>query len=201
MRIPSVVVAVAASLAIGAPLAWGADYTADPPVTASPQLSPFDPCAAQPDSEQQPNFENTEVEPLVAVNPTNQRNVIGVFQEDRWVDGGAHGLMAGVSQNGGASYGPSWARFSSCSGNPTEEFPRATDPWVTFDALGRAYQVGLPIVDGSLTRGSAVTTSYSDDGGVSWTKPVDVAREHSGGLTFFDKESITADPYHAGRAW
>src|SRR3954452_4144571 len=126
MRIPSVVVAVAASLAIGAPLAWGADYTADPPVMASPQLSPFDPCAAQPDSKEQPNFENTEVEPLVAVNPTDQNNVIGVFQEDRWVDGGAHGLMAGVSQDGGAHYGPVWAKFSTCSGN-TEvgEFPRA----------------------------------------------------------------------------
>jgi hypothetical protein len=202
MRIPSVVVAVAASLAIGAPVAWGADYTPDPPVMASPQLSPFDPCAAQPESEAQENFEDTEVEPLVAVNPTNQNNVIGVFQEDRWVDGGAHGLMAGVSQNGGASYGPAWARFSSCSGNPDEEFPRATDPWVSFDAAGRAYQVGLPIFDGSLVTGGAVTTSYSDDAGVSWTKPVDVQRVHDAtGIVFVDKESITADPYHAGRAW
>lgn len=201
MRIPSTLLVAAALVVAGAPFAWGATYIPDPPVTASPALSPFDPCATQPDSESQPNFENTEVEPLVAVNPTNQSNVIGVFQEDRWVDGGAHGLMAGVSQNGGASYGPHWARFSSCSGNPAEEFPRATDPWITFDAAGRAYQVGLPIVDGGLTKGSAVTTSYSDDGGLSWTTPVDVAREHSGGLNFFDKESITADPYHAGRAW
>jgi photosystem II stability/assembly factor-like uncharacterized protein len=146
------------------------------------------------------------VEPLVAVNPTNPQNVIGVFQEDRWSDGGAHGLLAAVSFNGGASYVNRWAEFSACSDRPeTPEFehlPRATDPWVSFDAAGRAYQVGLPIIDGSLTGEAAVTTSYSDDGGLTWSAPVDVVREDDPtGATFFDKQSITADPYHSGRAW
>jgi hypothetical protein len=30
-----------------------------------------------------------EPEPRVAVNPTNQNNLVGVFHEDRWSDGGA----------------------------------------------------------------------------------------------------------------
>jgi hypothetical protein len=88
---------------------------------------------------------------LVAVNPKNPQNVIGVFQEDRWSDGGAHGLLAATSFNGGSSYANVWAEFSACSDKPeTPEFehlPRATDPWVSFDSAGRAYQVGLPIIE------------------------------------------------------
>ena len=54
------------------------------------------------------NFKDTEVEPLVAVNPNQTdrpNNVIGVYQEDRWSDGGAHGLLAATSFDGGASLG------------------------------------------------------------------------------------------------
>jgi hypothetical protein len=40
------------------------------------------------------NYPNAEVEPFVAVNPTNAANVIVVFQENRFSNGGAHGLMA-----------------------------------------------------------------------------------------------------------
>lgn len=190
--------------------ALAADYAAGPTVVASPATSPLlDPCPFQPESGEEgaaENFKDTEVEPLVAVNPTNPDNVVGVFQEDRWSDGGAHGLLAAVSFNGGASYANDWPEFSACSDKPEtpffEHLPRATDPWVSFDAAGRAYQVGLPIVDGSLTDESAITTSYSDDGGLTWTDPVDVTRQNDpAGAVFLDKQSITADPYHAGRAW
>jgi hypothetical protein len=39
------------------------------------------------------NYVNAEVEPRVAVNPTNPSNIVGVFQQDRWSTGGAHGLV------------------------------------------------------------------------------------------------------------
>ena len=202
------VIATAGAAAVAAvPAALAADYTPGAPVLASPALSPLpDPCPFQGETETQENFKDTEVEPLVAVNPTNPDNVIGVFQEDRWSDGGAHGLLAAVSFNGGNSYVNDWAEFSACSDKPeTENFehlPRATDPWVSFDAAGRAYQVGLPIIDGSLTGESAITTSYSTDGGLTWSAPVDVTRQDDpAGAVFLDKQSITADPYHAGRAW
>jgi hypothetical protein len=207
LRLSILATAVVVSSAVAAPVALAADYTASPPVVASPGSSPLpDPCPFQAETATQKNFKDTEVEPLVAVNPTNQNNVIGVFQEDRWSDGGAHGLLAAVSFNGGNSYINDWAEFSACSDKPqTEAFehlPRATDPWVSFDAAGRAYQVGLPIIDGSLTGESAITTSYSTDGGLSWSAPVDVTRQNDPtGAIFLDKQSITADPYHAGRAW
>jgi hypothetical protein len=206
MRV-SLLAAVVAAAAAAPSAAHAADFTAGPPVIASPGSSPLlDPCPFQAETATQENFKDTEVEPLVAVNPTNPNNVIGVFQEDRWSDGGAHGLLAAVSFNGGSSYVNDWAEFSACSDKPeTPEFehlPRATDPWVSFDAAGRAYQVGLPIIDGSLTGESAITTSYSTDGGTSWSAPVDVTRQDDpAGAVFLDKQSITADPYHAGRAW
>lgn len=207
MRFSLAAATAAAVLGVAAPGSLAADYVPDAPVVASPATSPLlDPCPFQSETETQENFEDTEVEPLVAVNPINADNVIGVFQEDRWSDGGAHGLLASVSFNGGASYVNQWPEFSACSDKPETEFfehlPRATDPWVSFDAGGRAYQVGLPITDGSLVGESAITTSYSDDGGLTWSDPVDVTRQNDpAGAIFLDKQSITADPYHPGHAW
>src|SRR5690349_1450393 len=112
------------AVGVGASPAAAADYVPDAAVTASPASSPLlDPCPFQGETATQTNFADTEVEPLVAVNPTNPQNVIGVFQEDRWSDGGAHGLLAAVSFNGGASYVNPWAEFSACSDKPeTPEF-------------------------------------------------------------------------------
>ena len=183
------------------------DYTAGAAVLASPAHSPLpDPCPFQAETEAQINYRDTEVEPQVAVNPADANNVLGVFQEERWSDGGAHGLLASVSMNGGLSYANDWAEFSSCSDKPEtayfEHLPRATDPWVSFDKAGRAYQVGLPIVDGSLTGESAITVSTSADKGVDWSDPVDVTRDFDpNGLVFNDKQSITANPYIANHAY
>ena len=41
-------------------------------------------------------FENAEVEPMVAVDPTNPANLIGVWQQDRWSNGGSRGLLTGL---------------------------------------------------------------------------------------------------------
>jgi hypothetical protein len=201
--------AVAVAALVLSATASAADYTVSSSTTASPPTSPLaNPCPFQGDNPpDQINWPNTEVEPQVAVNPTNPSNVIGVFQEDRWTDGGAHGLLASVSFDGGNSYINDWAEFSRCSDKPetpeSEHLPRATDPWVSFDAAGRAYQIGLPIIDGSLTGESAVTASYSTDGGLHWSFPADLTRDTpaTDPGVFNDKQSITADPAIAGRAY
>ena len=105
---------------------------------------------------------NTEVEPFVAVNPTNLDNVIGAYQQDRWSDGGAHGLVASRSMDGGATWAQDFATFSTCSGGSL--YPRATDPWVSFDSAGRAYQISLGLFSAALA-GSDVETSTSTNGG------------------------------------
>jgi hypothetical protein len=208
MRVRLVAVTVATAILATASVATAADYTAGTPVLASTATSPLlDPCPYQAENPPaQVNYKDTELEPLVAVNPTDEDNVIGVYQQDRWSDGGAHGLLAAMSFDGGANYAHDWAEFSSCSDKPAtpyfEHLPRATDPWVSFDHAGRAYQIGLSIVDGSLTGENALSTSTSSNGGLTWSAPSEIAREADPtGAVFFDKQSITADPYNADRAW
>src|SRR4051794_23154256 len=43
---------------------------------------------------------SSEVEPWVAVDPRDPRRAIGVFQQDRWTDGGAKGLVATYTRDG-----------------------------------------------------------------------------------------------------
>ena len=51
------------------------------------------------------NFPNAEVEPSVATDQHRPDRVVGAWQQDRWNDGGAHGLMAGFSTDGGRTFG------------------------------------------------------------------------------------------------
>src|SRR3954452_20932675 len=110
---------VAASLVLPA-TASAADYVPGATSLASPATSPLaNPCPVQGDNPpSQINWPNTEVEKQVAVNPTTPNNVIGVVQAHRCTAVGAHGVLAAVSFNGGASYINDWAEFSACSDLP-----------------------------------------------------------------------------------
>jgi len=144
-------------------------------------------------------YPEAEVEPFVAVNPTNSKNVIGVFQQDRWSDGGSRGLVAARSTDGGTSWTTKSAAFSTCSGNPaSNSYERASDPWVTFDTAGNAYQISLSVsADQNL---SSVLVARSADGGANWSSPTTLLRDPNP-LHFNDKESITGDPTRAGHVY
>ena len=137
---------------------------------------------------------NAEVEPFLAVDPTNPSHMIGVFQQDRWDNGGAHGLVAAITENGGASWTPTWAHFSLCSGGTVAnggDFERASDPWVTFAPNGDAYQIALTLNGNDFATG--VLVSKLPHGSNTWSEPVTLARDTSP-FASHDKESITADP-------
>src|SRR5213082_2095450 len=161
-------------------------------------LSPFAACTVGGPGT---NFVNSEVEPFVSVNPANPGNIVGVFQQDRWSNGGAHGLVASTSHDGGATWTESWAHFSTCSGGTAAnggDYGRASDPWVSFAPNGDVYQISLS-ASADLTV-SAVLVSKSVDGGDTWSEPTTLARNVSAfaeGPGFNDKESITADPTNA----
>jgi hypothetical protein len=179
---------------LGAPtmaVASAGPYTLGSVAPAS-GASPFAGCTDGDDPGADPppvNYVNTEVEPFVAVNPTNLDNIIGAYQQDRWSDGGAHGLVAARSMDGGLTWAQNFAAFSTCSGGNL--YPRATDPWVSFDSAGRAYQISLGLYNGSLA-GSDIETSTSTDGGATWSAPVQLINETTG-VHFNDKQSITGD--------
>jgi hypothetical protein len=146
-------------------------------------------------------YVNAEVEPFVAVNPTNPQNVIAVWQQDRWSNGGAHGLVTGYSANGGSSWAETVPHFSTCAGGTAANggnYDRASDPWVSFGPDGKAYQVSLSASADQTT--SAILASTSISGGQTWSEPKTIISETSQ-VHFNDKESVTADPHHAGTAY
>lgn len=137
-----------------------------------------------------------EVEPYVALNPTNTLNVLGVWQQDRWSNGGAQGLMAAASYDGGLTWNPHPLPTSVCAGGTSAndgDYERASDPWVSFSPNGIAYAISLSFNDSDST--SAMLVTRSSDGGTTWTNPVTLIRDTSQVLN--DKESITADPTDA----
>ncbi|MDQ3871476.1 MAG: glycoside hydrolase, partial [Chloroflexota bacterium] len=177
--------------------AGAAPYSLGPPVLASGP-SPFAACTLGAADQNSVVYNDTEVEPQVAVNPTNPANIVGAFQQDRWSDGGARGLVAARSDDGGASWARSWAGFSACSGGAAE-YLRATDPWVSFDKGGRLYQVSLSIDSAALGL-SAVLASSSTDGGATWRPPKTIIRDENP-VNFNDKESVTGDWTRANTAY
>src|SRR5437899_8139609 len=50
------------------------------------------------------NTVNTEIEPRMAIDPTNAGTMIAVYQQDRWRNGGARGLVASITRNGGTAW-------------------------------------------------------------------------------------------------
>jgi len=162
---------------------------------------------------------NAEVEPQVAVNPatvgTGHVNVVGTWQQDRWSNGGAHGLVAGFSSDGGISWGETSLPFSACAPNAIPDpftgapYNRASDPWVSIGPDGTAYAAGLLATnstDGGVND-TGVATVTSTDGGRTWGN-ANLQRADQGTSPIFevtqffnDKESVTADPLHAGTAY
>src|SRR5215469_293626 len=83
-----------ALLVVLATSAAGLVYAQTTLVTVS-STDPYANCsiAGQPGT----NYPDAEVEPWVSVNPNNPNNVVGAWQQDRWSNGGARGLVAGFS--------------------------------------------------------------------------------------------------------
>jgi hypothetical protein len=192
-RIVQLVLALITVTMIAVP-ASASSFTVSP-LTLVSGPSPFANCTAGgPGNPAGTKYVNAEVEPWVAVNPTNPSNIIAAVQQDRWSNGGAQGLVTAVSHNGGATWSRTWAHFTFCSGGTPAnggDFERASDPWVTFAPNGDAYQIALGTSADGLT--SAILVSKSSDGGDTWSEPSTLIRETSA-FNFNDKESITADP-------
>ena len=182
-----------------APPADAGPFTAGPLVQVS-GTSPFLDCTADNVAGQTGQvFLNSEVEPWIDVNPTDGDNIVGIWQQDRWSNGGARGHVAGVSVDGGTN----WTQVvipgvSDCSGGI---YDRVTDPWVSFSPDGVLHQLALSFNDiappfeegegGDFDH--ALLASKSTDGGLTWSEPVEVIRDLDANV-FNDKQTITADP-------
>lgn len=143
-------------------------------------------------------YVNAEVEPWVAINPANPSNVIGAWQQDRWSNGGAHGLVAGYSFDGGHTWAQTNLPFSACAGGLGYE--RASDPWVSIGPDGTAYAVSISFNHSN--NSNSVAAAISKDGGQTWGNLSVIIADNEPSLQFFnDKESVTANPVKAGVAY
>src|SRR5437763_2445102 len=166
--------------------------------------SPFPPGCGGPAEGSVPganfNYANSEVEPWLAVRPNNPNDVAAMWQQDRWSNGGAHGLVAAMSHDGGAHFAYSWPHFSNCAGGTPAnhgDFGRSSDPWVSWAPNGDLWSISLSF-DATTTR-NAVLASRMRHGTSTWSEPFTLKFDTSRtgvpqGTNFNDKESLTADP-------
>ena len=138
-----------------------------------------------------------EVEPSVTTDAHRPGRIAGVWQQDRWSDGGSHGIAAGFSSDGGRSFHEVTWPVSRCApgGLP---YDRASDPWVSTGPDGIMYGSALNFDALTARNGVAAITSY--DGGRTWRNTTEVIADTE--VAFGnDKNSVTADPARPGRAY
>ncbi len=176
------------------PVSFGDKFKLEPLIQVS-DTSPFSNCI---ENEAIPtnggtNFSDSEVEPWLDINPVDSTNIVAYWQQDRWSNGGANGLVLGVSLDSGTT----WEKIpvpglSKCSDG---EFERASDPWISFSQNGDLYQIALaanmPLGVGK----NALLVSKSTDGGLIWSDPLTIVEStvDQTEFTLHDKETITAD--------
>jgi hypothetical protein len=197
--VPLVMATAAGGFTAGPSAAAGSDFSLGDVVQVS-GASGLTGCTAGASEDFAEAYDNAEVEPQVAVNPTDPDEMVGVAQQDRWPDGGARGLTSWMSTDGGSS----WSKlpdvpWAACQGGP-ERFGRVTDPWVSYDRAGNIYFIGQPIDSADLGV-SAMSVTTFDRALHKWREPQIIQEDVGDRFVFNDKVSITGDPTRAGYAY
>jgi len=183
-------------------LAWAAPAAAAAPAVRTSHGDPFAACVGVGADPQfgGVNNPNAEVEPWIAQNPRDSRNLVATWQQDRWNDGGAKGLVAGSSFDGGRTWHETPLPFSQCA-TPASSFSRSSDPWDSIGPDGTVYGQGL--VFNSVDNHNGVASVTSADGGRTWRNMRLLIDDSATDPTqrVDDKNSVTADPTRAGVAY
>ena len=157
--------------------------------------SPVAGCASSDAAQPGSNYLNAEVEPYIAV---HGNNVITMFHQDRWSNGGGHAIGVSVSHDGGTTWSESAMPWDFCApGTPSSltGYFRNSDPWVSFGPDGIAYASALAFNIQVPNWANSVAVARSTDGGGSWDHvqpiPGSVFTQFAQST---DKNSTTADP-------
>ena len=189
VRLVSTVLAAGVMLALAGPAA-AAPYSATAPL----DISAGDPFATCPPIGAGVNYPDAEVEPFVGVNPTSPSNIVAVYQQDRYSNGGSKGSVSSASFDGGLTWTTQRAipADTVCTGG---KYDRASDPWITFGPDGVAHSMSL-VTDADPPAGfgdNGMAYNRSTDGGASW-EPAQLLIEDTDPRFLNDKNSMTADP-------
>jgi len=135
----------------------------------------------------------SEVEPAVAVNPTDPRNIIATWQQDIGPEAARSDLIKS-SRDGGRTWTLSTIPgLSVCTGG-TADF--ASDPWLSAGVDGTVYFSGTTASATADPPPVAVVASRSTDRGRTWQQPTIVAAAEPGN----DTDAVTASPTVTGHA-
>lgn len=168
------------------------------PVSPNPSVYATPGCLGLDNQPQSYSYLNSEVEPWGSVDPTNPSHLMTAWQQDRWSNGGAHGLVAAYSLDGGGSWSVSPQPFSACwhaSGYANADnyldYQRASDPWVSIGP-------GAPAGSGGTNTVYSVSLSFdqtpygSDPNGSH--NAVGAAVSYNNGAYWSHVQTIIADP-------
>jgi hypothetical protein len=145
------------------------------------------------------NFPDAEVEPQVAV---HENNVIAMWHQDRWSNGGGHGIGVGFSSDGGRTWGNTTLPIDMCApGTPDSLsfYQRSSDPWVSIGQDGTAYASALSF--DRIDNKNAVVAAASTDGGATWNVQPIPGSVFTLSSQSTDKNATTADPVKPGTAY
>ena len=162
-----------------------------PPQLISGSIDLPSACSARAESPDHPG------EPSLAVDPSDPRELVAVWQENRSPDD--VGNVVAVSHDGGVS----WTRAVlpatlTCTGGP---YFHATDPWVSIGKDGIIYVSALvarPRSSAGMTRD--IIVSISRDHGSTWERPA-VVESVTTPPSYPDKDAMLADPRRPGLAY
>jgi hypothetical protein len=132
-----------------------------------------------------------EVEPSIAADGDH---LGGAWQQDRWSNGGANGIVTAVSVDGGKQWTTGGPAFSHCAGG---DYERASDPWLAI--AGDTTYASAIAFDASTAR-SGIVAAASHDGGATWDAPAVLIADDSPDV-LNDKDSITAAGDRAYVVW
>jgi len=142
-------------------------------------------------------YRGAEVEPFVTTHNRRPQSIVGAWQQNRWSDGGANGLVTAYSRDGGRSFHRVVWPVSRCARGGLN-YERATDPWVSMGPDGTVYGSSLSF-DQSTPR-NAIVALTSRNGGRTYRNVTEVIADTSPRF-FNDKNSVTADPARPGSAY
>ena len=138
---------------------------------------------------------DTEIEPSIAVNPANPKNVVTVYQEGRIADGGDATNGFATSFNGGKTWITGQLPGLTTYPGQGGMLERASDAVVAFGPHNLVYANSL-VFDFTKNQGlrSGIVVNVSKDGGRHWGPPVYLQDDVIGGLN--DKNWIVVDMGH-----
>lgn len=149
------------------------------------------------------------VEPSIAVNPCNPKQIVAAWQQNRISNGGAVFTGIGYSKDGGKTWKQTFAPFP-----PNFEIQRQTDTWLSWDVSGEVvylsgYCFNTTRVNSNGPAQQSIASWVSKDGGATWdnfrnlvtsqaTQVVTLPELIAASL---DKNAVTADNETAGTAY